>query len=97
MPEHCTATTARKTVRAQIVFSNELPPDCPPFELPDGRMMMEVELEGITLLIVRPGSIDRVLLEELNQYAERVTTLGIWSRDPNRTGISVALPGFASR
>jgi hypothetical protein len=96
MPEHCTANTARKTVRAQIVFSDELPPGCPPFELPDGRMMMEIELEDLTLLIVRPGSIDRALLEELNRYADRVTTLGIWSRDPTRVGISAALLGLAS-
>jgi len=97
MPEHCTATTVRKTVRAQIVFSDELPPGCPSFELPDGRMMMEIELEDLTLLIVRPGSIDRSLLEELNRYADRVTTLGIWSRDPTRNGISAALLGLASR
>lgn len=96
MPEHCTASTARKTVRAKIVFSDELPPGCPPFELPDGRMMMEIELEDLTLLIVRPGSIDRALLEELNRYADRVTTLGIWSRDPTRVGLSVALLGHAS-
>jgi hypothetical protein len=96
MPEHCNVSTARKTVRAQIVFSDELPPGCPPFELPDGRMMMEIELEDLTLLIVRPGSIERSLLEELNRYADRVTTLGIWSRDPTRVGISAALLGLAS-
>jgi hypothetical protein len=97
MSEHCKASTARKTVRAQIVFSDELPPGCPPFELPDGRMMMEVELDDLTLLIVRPGSMDRALLEELNRYADRVTTLGIWSRDPTRVGISATLLGLASR
>jgi hypothetical protein len=97
MPEHCTASTARKTVRAQIVFSDELPPGCPPFELPEGRMMMEIELEDLTLLIVRPGSMARELLDEMNRYAERVTTLGIWSRDPSRSGLSAAMLSFAGR
>lgn len=97
MPEHCTASTARKTVRAQIVFSDELPPGCPPFELPEGRMMMEIELEDLTLLIVRPGSITRELLDEMNRYADRVTTLGIWSRDPSRSGLSAALLSLAGR
>lgn len=97
MPEHCNTSTARQAVRAQIVFSNELPPGCPPFELPDGRMMMEIELEDLTLLIVRPGSMDRRLLEELNRYADRVTTLGIWSRDPSRKGLVQALMSTAGR
>ena len=85
MPEDC-KSTARKTVRAQYVFSDELPPGCPPFELPDGVMMMELELDDITLIVVRPGSMDRRLMIELNRYADRVTTLGIWSRDPSRVG-----------
>ena len=81
MPEKCT----RKTVRAQYVFSDEMPPGCPPFELPDGQMMMELELPDLTLIVLRPGSLDRGLLAELNRYLDRVTTLGIWSRDPGRT------------
>lgn len=97
MPEHCNSTTARKTVRAQIVFSDELPPGCPPFELPAGRMMMEIELEDLTLLIIRPGAMDRQLLDELNRYADRVTTLGIWSRDPSRQGAFQALMSVAGR
>lgn len=96
MPEDCTST-ARKTVRAQYVFSDELPPGCPPFELPDGHMMMEIELDDLTLIVVRPGSMDRRLLDELNQYADRVTTLGIWSRDPSRIGRLPALEGAAGR
>lgn len=94
MPEHC---TTRRTVRAQIVFSNELPPGCPPFELPDGRMMMEIELPDITLIIVRPGSMDRRLIEEMNRYADRVTTLGIWSRDPSRQDAFHTLLAAAGR
>lgn len=96
MPENCKSTT-RKTVRAQICFSDELPPDCPPFDLPDGRMMMEVELDELTLLILRPGSMDRQLYDEWNRYLERITRLGIWSRDPSRVGILRALFGAASR
>ncbi len=80
MPDKCT----RKTVRAQYVFSDELPPGCPPFELPEGSMMMELELPDLTLIVLRPGSMDRGLLAELNRYLGRVTTLGIWSRDPAR-------------
>jgi hypothetical protein len=95
MPEHC--TTIRKTVRARFVFSDELPPGCPPFELPDGRMMMEIELEDLTLIVVRPGAMDRCLLDELNRYADRVTTLGIWSRDPSRQGAFRTLTGAAGR
>lgn len=97
MPEHCSTSTARKTVRAQIVFSDELPPGCPSFELPDGRMMMEIELDDLTLIIVRPGTMDRRLLDELNRYADRVTSLGIWSRDPSRQGAFQALLSAAGR
>lgn len=97
MPEHCKTSTVRKTVRAQYVFSDELPPGCPPFELPDDRMMMEIELDDLTLLVIRAGSMDRRLLDELNRYAERVTTLGIWSRDPSRVGVMHALMGAAGR
>lgn len=96
MPEDCTSSV-RRTVRAQYVFSDELPPGCPPFELPDGHMMMEIELDDLTLLVVRPGSMDRNLLAELNQYADRVTSLGIWSRDPSRIGLSRTLEGAAGR
>lgn len=96
MPEDCTSTV-RRTVRAQYVFSDELPPGCPPFDLPDGRMMMEIELDDITLLVVRPGSMDRSLLTELNRYAERVTRLGIWSRDPSRVGATRPLEKAAGR
>jgi hypothetical protein len=96
MPEDC-KSTARKTVRVQYVFSDELPPGCPPFELPDGHMMMEIELDDVTLIVVRPRSMDRALLDELNRYADRVTTLGIWSRDPARTGRLRALEGAAGR
>jgi hypothetical protein len=97
MPEHCTANTVRKTVQARIVFSDELPPGCPPFELPDGRMMMEIELEDCTLLIIRPGSMDRRLVDEMNRYADRVTTLGIWSRDPSRQIIASAILSAVGR
>lgn len=97
MQEHCNTSTARTTVRAQFVFNDELPPGCPPFELPDGRMMMEIELEDVTLLVIRKGSMDRTLLDELNRYANRVTTLGIWSRDPSRKGLLHALASTAGR
>lgn len=97
MPEHCTTSTTRKTVTARIVFSDELPHGCPPLDLPDGRMMMEVELDDITLLIVRPGSMDRQLLDELNRYADRVTALGIWSRDPARQGVFQYIMSSAGR
>ncbi|MFF7130320.1 hypothetical protein [Streptomyces sp. NPDC008240] len=97
MPEHCKSRTARKTVRAQYVFSDELPPGCPPVELPDGCMMMEVELDDLTLLVLRPGSMDRRLLDELNRYADRVTSLGIWSRDPSRVGALQAVISAARR
>ncbi|MEU3280526.1 hypothetical protein [Streptomyces antibioticus] len=99
MPESCKASTTRKTVQVQVqlVFSDELPPGCPPFELPDGRMMMEIELDDLTLIILRPGSVDPRLLAELNRYTDRVTTLGIWSRDPARAGLPSALMSTASR
>lgn len=97
MPEDCKASTARKTVRAQFVFSDELPPGCPPIDLPDGHMMMEIELEHLTLIIVRPGSMERSLLAELNRYADRVTRLGIWSREPSRRGLMYAMAGTAER
>lgn len=82
MPDNC-KSTARTTVRARLCFSNELPEGCD-FELPDDRMMMEVELDGLTLLVIRPGGMDRRLYDEYNRYLDRVTGLGIWSRDPSR-------------
>jgi hypothetical protein len=97
MPEDCKISTTRRTVRAQFAFSDELPPGCPPVELPDGRMMMEVELEHLTLVILRPGSMDRRLLAELNRYADRVTSLGIWSREPSRSAIIHAMAGTVGR
>jgi hypothetical protein len=95
MPEHCKSRTARKTVRAQIVFSDELPPGCPSYQLPDGAMMMEVELDDLTLIIIRPGSMDRRLYDELNRYCNRVTSLGIWSRDPSRAPALQAVKALA--
>ncbi|MDT0387883.1 hypothetical protein [Streptomyces dubilierae] len=86
MSEECTASNAR-TVRARICFSDELPPECGDFELPGDRMMMEIELEHLTLLVLRPGSMDRRLYDEWNRYLDRITTLGIWSRDPSRSGV----------
>lgn len=96
MPEHCKSRTARKTVRAQFVFSDELPPGCPRYELPDGAMMVEVELDDLTLIVLRPGSMDRSLYDELNRYANRVTSLGIWSRDPSRVSVIRALKAASS-
>lgn len=95
MPKECTTST-RKTVRAKFVFSDELPPGCPPIDLPHGRMMMEIELDDLTLIVLRPGSMERALFDELNRYAERVTTLGIWSRDPSRI-LAGALAGATGR
>jgi hypothetical protein len=86
MPENCQASTTRTTVRAQLCFSDELPPGCPAFELPDGHMMMEIELHDLTLLVLRPGSMDRKLYDEYNRYLDRITTQGNWSRDPSRGG-----------
>lgn len=97
MPEHCNTSTIRTTVKARFVFSNELPPGCPPFELPDGRMMMEIELDDLTLIVIRPGSMDRRLVDEMNRYADRVTTLGIWSRDPSRRSVASAILSTAGR
>lgn len=84
MPEDCNTHTTRTTVRAQLCFSNELPPGCPSYDLPDGHMMMEIELDDLTLLILRPGTMDRRLYDEYNRYLDRVTTQGNWSRDPSR-------------
>lgn len=83
MPEECKSNT-RKTVRAEIVFSDELPGECQPFEIPDGHMMMELELDDRTCIVIRPGTMDRALFDEWNRYLNRVTTQGNWSRDPSR-------------
>jgi hypothetical protein len=93
MPQHC-KTNVRKTVRAKFVFSDELPPGCL-YELPDGEMMMEVELDDLTLIVIRPGSMDRRLYDELNRYCDRVTSLGIWSRDPSRVSAIQAVKALA--
>jgi len=95
MPEDCKSHTVRKAVRAQIAFSDELPPGCPPYELPDGRMMMEVELDDLTLLVIRPHSMDRRLYDQWNAYLDRITTLGVWSRDPSRTSAIQAIKALA--
>ncbi|MET9138841.1 hypothetical protein [Streptomyces parvulus] len=97
MPEDSSTVTVRKTVRAMICFSDELPPGAAEFELPPGRMMMEVELDDATLIIVRPGSMDRQLFDEWNRYLERVTSQGNWSRDPSRTGLLQALRSMVGR
>jgi hypothetical protein len=99
MPEDCTTSTtstARKTVRARLCFSDELPPGCPPFELPDGHMMMEIELDDLTLLVLRPGSMDRQLYDEYNRYLDRITTQGNWTRDPRRGALRL-LDALAGR
>jgi len=97
MLEDGSTATVRKAVRAQICFSDELPTGAAEFELPPGRMMMEVELDDITLLIVRPGSMDRKLFDEYNRYLDRVTTQGNWSRDPSRAGLLHTPPGGTGR
>lgn len=97
MPEDCSTATVRKTVRAQICFSDELPCGVRGFELPPGRMMMEVELDDVTLIIVRPGSMDRHLYDEYNRYLDRVTSQGNWSRDPSRAGLLSMLKSMARR
>lgn len=97
MPEDCSTATVRKAVRAQICFSDELPLGARGFELPPGRMMMEVELDDATLIIVRPGSMDRQLYDEWNRYLDRVTSQGNWSRDPSRTGLLRVLKSMAGR
>jgi hypothetical protein len=85
-----TASTSR-TIRAQLRFSNELPPGCPPFELPEGNMLMEIELPHLTLLIIPPGSMDRSLYDAFNRYMERVCSQGNWIRNPARDAILGAL------
>lgn len=97
MPEDCSTATVRKAVRAQLCFSDELPPGVGEFELPPGRMLMEVELADLTLIILRPGSMDRRLFDEYNRYLDRVTTQGNWSRDPSRTGLLYALASAPGR
>lgn len=87
MPEDSNQANAhaiKKIVRARICFSDELPPGCPPFELPDGVNMMEVELDDITIIIIRPDGMQRPLYGELNRYLDRVTTQGNWSREGSR-------------
>lgn len=95
MPEDCKASATRtaRTPIAQLCFSDELPPGCPPFDLPEGRMMMEVELDDLTLLIIRPGSMDRALYDEYNRFLFRVTTQGHWCRNPSRQAMIKALKG----
>lgn len=75
----------RKTVRARIVFSDELPTECPPIEWADGVNMIELELEHETLIVIRPDSMVRPLYNEWNRYLDRVTGLGIWTREPHRS------------
>lgn len=86
MTEDSKANAPRKTVRARIVFSNELPEGCPPFELPDGAQMMEVELIDETLIVIRPDGMTRPLYNEWNRYLDRVTGQGNWQREPTRSG-----------
>jgi hypothetical protein len=77
--------SARTTVRARICFSNELPAGIPPFELPPGVNMVEIELDDITYIIIRPCSMERPLYDEWNRYLDRVTTQGNWRREPSRS------------
>ncbi|MEV7140701.1 hypothetical protein [Streptomyces tauricus] len=75
---------AKKTVRARIVFSDELPSGCQPFEWPEDRNMMEIELPEETLIVVKPGSMERPLYDEWNRYLDRVTGQGNWRREDAR-------------
>jgi hypothetical protein len=77
-------TSTRTTVRARICFSDELPANIPPFELPPGVNMVEVELADITYIIIRPSSMERPLYDEWNRYLDRVTGQGNWRREPSR-------------
>ncbi|NUS83629.1 MAG: hypothetical protein HOY75_13010 [Streptomyces sp.] len=73
-----------KTVRARIVFSDELPPECPPLTWAEGVNLIEFELDDETLIVIRPGSMERPLYDEWNRYLDRVTTQGNWRREPSR-------------
>ncbi|MEV0525979.1 hypothetical protein AB0I66_21320 [Streptomyces sp. NPDC050439] len=86
MTESSKPNAPRKTVRARIVFSDELPAECLPFEWPDGRNMMEIELVDETLIVIKPESMERPLYDEWNRYLDRVTSQGNWSREPSRSG-----------
>lgn len=86
MTEHSKAHAPRTTVRARIVFSDELPEGCPPIEWPEGRNMMEIELAHETLIVIKPNSMERPLYNEWNRYLDRVTSQGNWSREPSRSG-----------
>ncbi|MGW3192152.1 hypothetical protein ACWDBT_30410 [Streptomyces ardesiacus] len=46
-----------------------------------------MELDDLTLVILRPGSMDRRLFDEYNRYLDRITTQGNWSREPARAGL----------
>ncbi|MFD5632403.1 hypothetical protein [Streptomyces sp. NPDC127072] len=87
MTEDGKASAPKKVVRARIVFSDELPEECQrKFEWPEGRYMMEIELEDETLIVIRPASMERPLYDEWNRYLDRVTGQGNWRREPSRSG-----------
>lgn len=85
MTEDGKLSSQKKTVRARIVFSDELPAQCQPFEWPEGRNMMEIELPHETLIVIKPGGMERPLYDEWNRYLDRVTGQGNWRREPTRT------------
>lgn len=48
--------------------------------VPDGRAMVPVDRATETVLVVREGMMDPVLVDEWNQYLDAVTHTGRWRR-----------------
>lgn len=65
------AQSSQRIAGARIQFS-EL--------VPDGRHMVEVEVEGETIFCVRNGEMDPALADELNQHWAHATHSGKWLR-----------------
>ncbi|MFJ6440219.1 hypothetical protein [Streptomyces sp. NPDC091649] len=64
-------SNARLAAGARIQFSDLVP---------DGRQMVEVEVEGETVFCVRTGAMEPALADELNHHWAHATRSGKWLR-----------------
>lgn len=67
------AATHTENPSARIQFSNAVP---------DGKNIVEVELDDETVFCVRPGEMSEQLLAEWNEHMAHATRSGRWIRTP---------------
>ncbi len=52
--------------------------------LPDGKNLVQIEVDGETIMVVRRGEMSQALIDEVNAHLRHVTRNGIWVRVRSR-------------